>query len=59
VKDYPELRENLMIMLQELEASLDKIVNEEKHFKNPVSKIQLEIEKALLSDQRFKTKKNN
>lgn len=59
MKDYQELRTNLITMLEDLKANLDDIFKEEKHFENQVNKTSIEIEKALLSDERFnlKTKK--
>ncbi len=55
VKDYQEVRANLIDMLEDLELSLEDIIEEEKFFENQTDKGCIEIEKALLSD-RFSTK---
>jgi hypothetical protein len=59
VKDYQEVRANLITMLEELGENLDDVFKEEKLFENRVDKDSIEIEKSLLSDERFIIKKIN
>jgi len=56
VKDYQEVRANLITMLEDLGENLDDVFKEEKLFKNRVDKESVEIEKSLLSDKRFMIK---
>ena len=53
MKDYQELRANLITMLEELGGNLDDVFDEEQLFENRVDKNSVEIEKSLLSDERF------
>lgn len=51
MKDYQEVCANLIDMLEELEESLENIIEEEKTSENQTDKTRIEIEKALLGDR--------
>lgn len=56
MKDYQEIRANLIDMLEDLDESLDAISKEEKLSENKIDKASIEIETALLTDDRFNLK---
>jgi len=56
VKDYQEVRANLITMLEDLGENLDDVLKEEIFFENRVDKKRIEIEMSLLSDKRFMVK---
>ena len=51
MKDYQEIRANLINMLEDLGESLGEIAKEEEHSENKIDKDSIEIEQALLSDR--------
>ncbi len=53
MKDYQEVRANLITMLEDLGENLDDVLKEEIFFENRVDKKSIEIEMSLLSDKRF------
>ncbi len=53
MKDYQEVRANLITMLEDLGENLDDVLKEEIFFENRVDKKRIEIEMSLLSDKRF------
>ena len=51
MKDYQDVRANLINMLEDLEESLENILEEENFFENQVDKTSIDVEKALLGDR--------
>lgn len=56
MKDYQEIRANLITMLEDLDENLGDVLKEETLFENRVDQNSVEIEKSLLSDERFMIK---